>query len=240
MKKILLLIILFTLEASALDYEVVYSMEQVAKNINLKTNIKTYLKGNGQTSIYVEDFRNSYQEGDANLGLINLPTENNPTYFKELKIQTVTYNDHIRFNFFNIVDNIGKLNWKIESETKEILGYQCQKASLHFRGRDFIVYFSPEIGITDGPLKFFGLPGLILEVVSDDTVASFHYLAKSISFPKEKLEIKNIYTDKKKIQYAEYIKLYEEKYKESLTRIVNDEGETRPMAKGFMEVYIKD
>lgn len=239
-KTILLITILFICRASAQNYEVVYTLEMLAKNINLTTNIKTFLRGDGKTSIYVEDFRNSYEQDVENLGLIKIPTENNPTYIKELKSGTVTYNDHIRFNFFNIVDSISKFDWKMESEVKEILGYKCQKARVHFRGRDFVVYFSQEISTIDGPLKFYGFPGLILEVISDDAIASFHYLAQSISFPKGKLEIKNIYADKRKIQYVEYVKLYEEKYKESLTRIVNDEGETRPMPKGFMEVYIKN
>jgi GLPGLI family protein len=239
MKHTALILIFFSLNSLAQNYEVVYKLEQTAKNINLTTNIKTFLKGDGKTSIYVEDFRNSYQEGGENLGIINIPTENNPTYIKELKSGVITYSDHIRFNFFNIVDVIGKFDWKVEGDTKEILGYKCQKAVVHFRGRDFIVYFSQEISATDGPLKFFGLPGLILEVISDDSTASFHYLAQSVSFPKAKLEIKNIYADKKKIQYAEYVELYGQKYKESLTRIINDEGETRPMAKGFMEFYIK-
>lgn len=239
-KTFLLTTIFFIFCANAQNYDVVYSMKQVAKNINLTTNIKTYLKGNGETSIYVEDFRNSFQESDPSLGNINLPTENNPTYLKDTKNGTIMYNDHIQFKFFNIEDKIEKFDWKIETEVKEILGYQCQKATLKFRGRDFTVYFSHDIIIPDGPKKFFGLPGLILEIISDDSVASFHYLAQSITFPKEKIEIKNIYSDKNKISYADYIKLYNEKYIQSLSRIVNEKGETRPMAKGFMEVLINE
>jgi GLPGLI family protein len=215
-------------------------MKQVAKNIDLTTNIKTYLSGNGEKSIYVEDFRNSYQENNSSTDIINLPTENNPTYFKDLKNKVITYNDHIRFNFFNINDSIGNLDWKIEASTKEILGYSCQKATLSFRGRNFIVYFSQSISTSDGPLKFSGLPGLILEVISDDSVASFHYLAESIKFPKDKIEVKNVYEDKKTITYSEYLQKYEEKYRESLTRIINEQGETRPMSRGFMEVLINN
>jgi GLPGLI family protein len=241
MKNTLFLLAFFvSLAVNSQNYEVTYNMKQVAKNIDLTTNIKTYLSGNGEKSLYVEDFRNSYQENNSSNDIINLPTENNPTYFKDLKNKIVIYNDHIRFNFFNIIDSIGTLDWKIEAEKKEILGYSCQKATLNFRGRSFIVYFSQKISTSDGPLKFSGLPGLILEVFSDDSVASFHYLAESIKFPKDKIEIKNVYEGKKTITYSEYLQKYEEKYKESLTRIINEQGETRPMSRGFMEVLINN
>ena len=212
-------------------------MEQVAKNINLTTNIKTYLKGNGINSICVQDFRNSFQKSDNSF--MNMPTENNPTFYKDLRMNLVVYNDHIRFKFFNIVDQIPTFDWNITSQSKEILGYQCQKATLNFRGRDFTVYFTSEINISDGPIKFSGLPGLILEVISDDAVASFHFLAETIKISKDFKTIENSYAGKETILYSDFLQKYNEKYKESLSKIINEQGETRPMSKGFMEVLIK-
>lgn len=241
MKKEILLILLFiTIKVNSQNYNITYNLEQVAKNINLTTNIKTYLSGNKIVSIYVEDYRNSYEETDENSNMIKMPTEKNPTYFKDLKNNIVTYNDHIKFNFFNIKDSVGNFEWKLASENKKILDYNCQKATLNFRGRDFTVFFTSEISISDGPLKFSGLPGLILEIYSDDSVASFHYLAESVRLYEEYTEIEDIYENKETITYNDYLKKYKTKYEESLSKIINDKGETRPMSKGFMEVLINE
>lgn len=74
-----------------------------------------------------------------------------------------------------IIDNIGKDNfqysekllsdqWKISDGKKEIQGYACQKAIATVYGRTFIAWFTPQIPFHDGPYKFSGLPGLILEL----------------------------------------------------------------------------
>ncbi len=46
-----------------------------------------------------------------------------------------------------------------------IIGYPCKKASCRFRGRDWNVWFTEEIPISQGPRKFAGLPGMILKAV---------------------------------------------------------------------------
>lgn len=119
------------------------------------------------------------------------------------------------------------------------MGYSCQKATTTFRGREFNVYFAKDIPIADGPWKLNGLPGLILEVASDDSIASFFIQVKQIKFSKEKKEYVNKYEKLNNITYVEFKSLYIEKYEESLYKIVNAEGETRPMNKGFIEYYIE-
>lgn len=64
-------------------------------------------------------------------------------------------------------------NWEIGSDSKEILGYECIKATTDFHGRRWTVWFTPEIPVHNGPWKFDGLPGLIMEAISDDGLYSF-------------------------------------------------------------------
>ncbi|RYY58072.1 MAG: GLPGLI family protein [Chitinophagaceae bacterium] len=54
--------------------------------------------------------------------------------------------------------------WLILNDTSTIAGYKCQKASCHFGNRTWISWFSTEIPISDGPYKFCGLPGLIIQI----------------------------------------------------------------------------
>ena len=68
--------------------------------------------------------------------------------------------------------------WEILPETKNILGYKCQKAKGKFRGREYIAWFSSDIPRSDGPWKFCGLPGLILAV--QDTKGDFVFTCTSI------------------------------------------------------------
>lgn len=49
-----------------------------------------------------------------------------------------------------------------------ILGYTCKMATTVFRGRTYTAWYTPKIPISDGPYKFAGLPGLILQVGSND------------------------------------------------------------------------
>lgn len=48
-------------------------------------------------------------------------------------------------------------------EIKTILGLPCNQLFFKFRGRHYEAYYTPEISIPDGPYKFIGAPGLILE-----------------------------------------------------------------------------
>ncbi|KFF12735.1 hypothetical protein IW15_08035 [Chryseobacterium soli] len=57
-----------------------------------------------------------------------------------------------------------KINWTIFPETKIIEGFKVQKATTTFGGRNWIAWFTNDIQIQDGPYKFCGLPGLILNI----------------------------------------------------------------------------
>jgi GLPGLI family protein len=65
-------------------------------------------------------------------------------------------------------ESLNLFSWKIERETKTLLGYNCTKATCTFRGRDYVAYFTREIPFKAGPWKFHGLPGVILEVYTSD------------------------------------------------------------------------
>ncbi len=55
-------------------------------------------------------------------------------------------------------------DWQLHQEYKTLLDYKCQKATCTFRGRNYTAWFTEEIPISEGPWKFGGLAGLILQV----------------------------------------------------------------------------
>lgn len=74
-----------------------------------------------------------------------------------------------------VEEEFPKLNWEIEQETKVIGGYNCQKAETHFKGRDYIAWFTTDIPFQAGPWKLQGLPGLILEASDSKNEVQFKY-----------------------------------------------------------------
>ncbi|MFC2096779.1 GLPGLI family protein [Bacteroidota bacterium] len=118
------------------------------------------------------------------------------------EIQKVYYNfeknnkiEQILFmtRMFLIETDFEKKDWKITSESKEILGYKCQKAVSKNGNNDIIAWFTTEIPVSAGPAEYIGLPGLVLEVnVNKDqmliTAKSINLKTpgkKQISKPKE-------------------------------------------------------
>lgn len=81
---------------------------------------------------------------------------------------TSSYRLFLSAGYGQYTEVLPSFKWQILSESKEILGYKCQKALGEFRGRKYIAWFAPSIPISDGPWKFCGLPGLILAVEDTD------------------------------------------------------------------------
>lgn len=77
--------------------------------------------------------------------------------------------------YYYVFETEDNIHWKIETETKKINNYNLQKATANFGGRNWTVWFTPDINITEGPYKFRGLPGLVLYAEDDkkDFIYSF-------------------------------------------------------------------
>ena len=71
------------------------------------------------------------------------------------------------------------MQWTLQDSTQTILSHRCQKATCHFRGRDFVAWFAPDIPVKAGPWKFGGLPGLILKL--QDKAGIYRFEAVQIS-----------------------------------------------------------
>lgn len=80
------------------------------------------------------------------------------------------YMNHLNSKYTEIIPI---QEWEINEETKKILGFECQKATCHFRGRRYTAWFSMDVPINKGPWKFGGLPGLILKIYDDDELYKF-------------------------------------------------------------------
>lgn len=90
---------------------------------------------------------------------------------------TLTYTEK-NMKRFRYTEKMEQPVWTMEKGDSVILGYPCQQASTTFRGRTWRVWFTPNIPISDGPWKLYGLPGLILQ--ADETADHFSFQCISI------------------------------------------------------------
>lgn len=67
-----------------------------------------------------------------------------------------------------IEDALDQTPWKVGTETREILGYNCLKAvwedTTGGRQRNVVAWFAPDIPVASGPVTYGQLPGLVLAI----------------------------------------------------------------------------
>lgn len=85
---------------------------------------------------------------------------------------------------FLISDDLKKINWELTDETKKIGNHTVRKA-MSGEGEYYIeAWYAPELPFPYGPDKYWGLPGLIIELKTN----VFYYIATEI----QKTDIKKI------------------------------------------------
>lgn len=99
----------------------------------------------------------------VNMGVI-LPTTEDDVYNENSKISIIK---NTQQQSYLINETTNKIDWKIDSETKTLLGYTCQKATGICKGRKYTAWFTTDIPASFGPWKLHGLPGLILEAYDE-------------------------------------------------------------------------
>lgn len=76
-----------------------------------------------------------------------------------------------------ITEDVNKLlTWQITGETKQVGQLTVTKANCRFKGRKYEAWFCADIPIQDGPYKFCGLPGLIIEMADSTGTVKFSFL----------------------------------------------------------------
>jgi len=96
-------------------------------------------------------------------------------YLIKRKAETVTHFELLGNDILKFDEQID-FDWKLANENKMISGYNCKKATVSYGGRDWIAWYADEIPVGAGPYKFYGLPGLILELFDTDNLFHFNVL----------------------------------------------------------------
>lgn len=205
--------------------------------------VNSSLVANSSSSLYEMDYvgnTNHIDEQDGEDGniFLSIRPSDNPKIYKNLISKTIYNTERIGFKEFLVVDNFSIFNWVLTKNTKEVLGFHCKEAKLHFRGRDYVAYYTMETQFNSGPWKFSGLPGTILEIESTDGVFKIH--ANSVKIKNGSSMIENPFKESDKfITWEDFIEKYRKKYYE-LQSYTDPDGGSMSIPKRKIEVLIED
>jgi GLPGLI family protein len=139
---------------------------------------------------YKKKFMEIYGDGKTkNINLTDYPIKaqgSTQIVYKEMAKNEIVVTDKVVTDKFFYHDSMELFSWQIAADTQTVEGYSCQKAECHFRGRDYTAWFTYQIPISNGPLKFGGLPGLICKLYDNTKRFTFSL----ISF--EKANVKDL------------------------------------------------
>lgn len=113
-------------------------------------------------------------------------------YSKNYLYKEILYKQSIVMTSSTVLEKIPIQTWNILTDSKKIGDYACQKATTHFRGRNYTAWFTKSLPVIGGPWKFDGLPGVILEITSDDGFISMiarTIVAREGSLPSAPVEL---------------------------------------------------
>jgi len=223
------------------EYLVTYQLDST--NVNNKLSETMFLLIGSKTSkflsltTFLKDSIKEHSKSSSNLQqLMAVPkTAFNHTIFKNYPQGKITSTENIFKDYYKYEEPINLFNWIITNETKTISGYNCQKATATFAGRDYVAWFTNEIPIADGPYKFNGLPGLIVKI--NDT--KNHYEYKLTRFKKitgdigiaERNYIKTTKKEFKKVKKEFYSNVLEKLQQNGITITNMDDSQKRNLQK---------
>ncbi len=179
-------------------------IEQLEKSIKPETYVLIYSKGK---SVYFPcerfDFDNiektdfSYPHLSSNADKIGISKD-----IIYINFEANNFREELTFLSidYSIKDSLKKINWTIYRETKEIAGYICHKAMAHLNGKKVTAYFTRDIHVKGGPNLYCGLPGLIMQIITDKKI----YSAKEIQFI-ELIDIREPKNKTETITYASFL-----------------------------------
>lgn len=106
-----------------------------------------------------------------------------------------------RYNAY-YTEPVQNQQWTLHEERQTILGHECQRATCHWRGRDFEAWFAPDIPVRRGPWSFGGLPGLILKLYDTQRLYTWEAVSlRSGTFPITKRKYDGFHKDSRKHVY---------------------------------------
>jgi GLPGLI family protein len=126
-----------------------------------------------------ELYRRQMQEAinnsaDGNIRLDHKVTASGTEYYQFINDKKLVRKE-VMMSSYIITDVLPVINWHISSEKANFAELHCQKATCHFKGRDYTAWFCPDLPVRAGPWKLNGLPGVIVEAYDEKKEVVFKF-----------------------------------------------------------------
>lgn len=92
------------------------------------------------------------------------PIKNSYTVEKSLHVNEIKVMDNIALDVFFYNETFKNFSWQLSNTYEVFKGVSFPIAYVSFRGRKYKALYANEIPYSDGPYKFYGLPGLIVKI----------------------------------------------------------------------------
>lgn len=173
--KIALLALLVSWHATAQTHRFIYDVEYRKDSTSQLTSKQNFhLDITGDEVLY---YTRDYFIADS------LTKENIP-FPEGLKLSTSNIIKHTKgsssFSEYDLLESTvlnlqttDTQTWTLTPDKKEVNDITLQKATTTWAGRNWTAWFAKEIPFQEGPYKFLGLPGLIVEISDDENNYQF-------------------------------------------------------------------
>lgn len=141
------------------------------------SSVYTSLDARLQNEAFVKQIKDQVKNAaDPNHISLNIPGQRpvSDEYFQFLTTHQLFTRQKLINNYL-IEEPLPVINWNISSDTLTISSLHCQKATAHFKGRDYIAWFCADLPFHSGPWKLNGLPGLIVQAADTKKEVVFEF-----------------------------------------------------------------
>jgi len=119
---------------------------------------------------------------DGNVRVDRHITGSGTEYYQFINYRKLVRKEVTMMDSYIIDDVLPVINWRISGDKANFGELHCQKATCHFKGRDYIAWFCPDLPVHVGPWKLNGLPGVIVEAydAKKEVVFKFDRVEKAV------------------------------------------------------------
>lgn len=171
-KIILLSFVLFlaSIELHAqLTFHAYYKFSEVIPNVNEPRQYNASILKNKEYILYTHKVAPSQMEKEK---LSNTPMlfDDSDFEYKIFMTQDKIYtHDLFQGKDYYFEEKTPEITYDFIDETKEFWNKTAHKATTHFRGRDYVIWYEKN-DVHISPWKFVGIPGVVLEAYSTDNI----------------------------------------------------------------------